>query len=89
MIAVDRIFPIVVMSSIIAFALIHLGVSIGIIVPYRKYGDIFTPLIGISSFNLVISFFGLLTGILGFIAAWSSSKRIGKIYLRMKIHLCT
>lgn len=80
MLSIERTFPMIVMVSIVAFAIIHLGVSIGIIVPYRKYGDICTPQIGLSAFNLVVSFFGFLTGILGIVAAWLSSKRFGKIY---------
>jgi uncharacterized membrane protein len=81
---VDRIFAITVMGLIIVFGLIHLGVSVGIIVPYRKYGDIFRPQIGLSAFNLVICLFGLITGILGIIATILKSEQFGKIYLNIK-----
>jgi uncharacterized membrane protein len=76
----DRIFPLTIMGLILAFSLIHLGVSLGIIIPYRKYGDIFRPEIGLSAFNIVISFFGFLAGILGLISILKNSDRFGKIY---------
>jgi len=79
-----RIFGLTIIGLILTFALIHLGVSIGIIVPYRKYGDIFRPQIGLSSFNLVISLFGLIAGILGIIAAGMRNEQFGKIYLNIK-----
>ena len=78
---VDRIFAFAVMGFIVLFALIHLGVSVGIIVPYRKYGNIFGPQIGLSAFNLVICLLGLITGILGIISTSLSSERFGKIDL--------
>jgi uncharacterized membrane protein len=81
---IDRSFSLTVMGLILVFALIHLGVSIGIIVPYRKYGDIFRPQIGLSSFNLVISLLGLITGILGIIAAGMRNEQFGKIDLNIK-----
>ena len=89
---VDRIFAITIMALIVLFSIIHLGVSIGIIVPYRKYGDIFRPQIGLSSFNLVISLFGLLTGILGLVSLGLRAERFGKInklvkYLKRNIIL--
>ncbi|CAM4777654.1 unnamed protein product [Rotaria magnacalcarata] len=69
-----RIFPISIMVSIFVFSLIHLGVSIGIIVGFRKYGDTFRPQIGLSGYNIAISFFGLLTGVIGLIAVTFGSK---------------
>jgi len=86
---VDRIFVITIMALILAFSIIHLGVSIGIIVPYHKYGDIFKPQIGLSGFNIVISAFGLVTGILGLISILMNSEQLGKIYFnRKKILVC-
>jgi len=76
----DRIFPLTTMGLILAFSLIHLGVSLGIIIPYRKYGDIFRPEIGLAAFNIVISIFGFVAGILGLICVLKNSDRFGKIY---------
>ena len=81
---VDRVFALTIMALILAFSVIHLGVSIGIIVPYRKYGNIFRPQVGLSGFNLVISIFGLLTGILGIISISLKSEQFGKICLNIK-----
>ena len=81
MAVVDRIFAFTVMGLIVLFALIHLGVSVGIIVPYRKYGDILRPQIGLSAFNLVICLFGLITGILGIFAVRLKSEQFGKILI--------
>ncbi|CAF0977524.1 unnamed protein product [Rotaria sordida] len=69
MVKTIRTLSFAVMVSILIFAIIHLGVSIGIIVRYRKYGDVFRPQIGLSGFNIAISVFGLLAGIFGIIAA--------------------
>ncbi len=81
---VDRMFTISIMALILVFSLIHLAVSIGIIVPFRKYGDIFRPQIGLSAFNIVISFFGIVTGILGLVSIGLTSERLGKIYFNIK-----
>ncbi len=81
MAVVNRAFAFTIMALILLFSLIHLAVSVGIIVPYRKYGDMFRPQIGLSSFNLAICFFGLVTGILGMVATCLKSELIGKIYL--------
>ncbi|CAF4250828.1 unnamed protein product [Rotaria sp. Silwood2] len=64
-----HILSIVIMALLLAFSIIHLGVSIGIIVQFRKYVNVFRPQIGLSGFNIVISLFGLLAGALGIIAA--------------------
>ncbi|CAF3241944.1 unnamed protein product [Rotaria socialis] len=74
-----RIFPLSLMLSIFLFSLIHLGVSIGIIVDFRKYGDIFRPQIGLSGYNIAISFFGLLTGVIGLLAITLGSKLLKTI----------
>jgi hypothetical protein len=81
---VDRMFTISIMALILVFSLIHLAVSIGIIVPFRKYGDIFRPQIGLSAFNIVISFFGIVTGILGLVSIGLTSERLGKIDFNIK-----
>ena len=76
----DRIFAITTMTFILLFSLIHLAVSVGIIVPFRKYDDIFRPEIGLSSFNLVVCFVGLITGTLGLASVFMNSERFGKIF---------
>jgi hypothetical protein len=83
MASLTRIFGITVMVLIILFAIIHLGVSIGIIIPYRKYGDIFRPEIALSAFNIVISFFGFVAGILGFLTVLFNVERFGKVYFNI------
>ncbi|CAF1205016.1 unnamed protein product [Rotaria sp. Silwood1] len=73
------IVAIVVMALLLAFSLIHLGVSIGIIAQFRKYGNFFRPQIGLAGFNLVISFFGLAAGGLGLAAIMTKKKSLGII----------
>lgn len=75
-----RIFPIVILSCLFVVTLIHLGLSIGIIVDFRKYGDIFRPQIGLSAFNLAITFFGLVTAVLGLAANAFGLKILGNIF---------
>jgi hypothetical protein len=84
MAVVDRIFATVIMVAILIFAILHVGVSIGIIVPFRKYGDIFTPQVGLASYNLVVGFVGLITGVLGLVAVWFDVQKLGKIYFNSK-----
>ena len=67
-----------IMGLILAFTLIHLGVSIGIIIPQRQYADVFRPQIGLASFNLVICVFGFVAGILGLISLIMKGEQIGK-----------
>jgi succinate dehydrogenase hydrophobic anchor subunit len=57
------------MALILIFALIHLGVSIGIIVRFQDYGDIFRPERGLAAFNIVISVLGIIIGVSGVFAA--------------------
>jgi hypothetical protein len=59
------IYGIIIMSLILIFSFIHLGVSIGIISENRSYNDMFRPEIGLSSFNIVISFLGIVVSALG------------------------
>ena len=66
------------MAFILIFSLIHLGVSVGIIAPYRQYQDVFRPQIGLASFNLVICIFGFLTGGLGLFAVLKQADRFGE-----------
>ena len=75
---VDRIFGIVLMAFILVFSLIHLGVSIGFIVPHRKYGEFFRPIVGLSAYNLVICIVGFVTGILGLVAITTRSEKFGR-----------
>lgn len=78
MFGVHNIFGISIMSLILAFSVIHLGVGIGIIAPDRPYGDIFRPQIGLASFNLVISIVGFATGVLGMLCVLKNADQLGK-----------
>lgn len=59
---VNRLMCVICMILILIFAIIHLGVSIGIIGRYHRYGDVFRPEIGLASFNIVISVYAFLIG---------------------------
>ena len=76
----ENIFPLTIMSLILLFSLIHLGVSIGIIGQYRKYSSFFGPQIGLAGYNLAISIFGLAAGIVGLFAFMTDSPKIGKVF---------
>ena len=78
MAGIHNVFGVVIMSSILAFAVIHLGVAIGIIASDRQHQDIFRPQIGLASFNLVISLLAFLTGVLGMICVLKNADRLGK-----------
>jgi hypothetical protein len=75
---VHNIFGVSIMSLILAFSVIHLGVGIGIIAPDRQYGDIFRPQVGLASFNLVISFLGFVTGAMGMCCVLKHADQLGK-----------
>ncbi len=79
-----RIFRMTMMGVIFGFALIHLGVSIGIIIPTRQYGDIYRPQLGLASFNLVIVILALVTGGLGLFSIFQGSGLIGTFFLNDK-----
>jgi succinate dehydrogenase hydrophobic anchor subunit len=79
-----RIFHVSVMCSILVFALIHVGVSIGIIIPGRHYGDIFQPQIGLAAFNLVIFLVALITGVLGVFSVLKSARPVGKFFSNLE-----
>ena len=81
MFVVHNIFGISIMSLILAFSAIHLGVGIGIIAPDRSYSDIFRPQIGLASFNLVISILGLATGVLGMLCVLKNADQLGECQL--------
>ena len=68
------------MGVIIAFSIIHLGVSIGIIVPARQYGDVFRPQVGLASFNLVIFLLAIVTGGLGLVSIFTGAKVVGNFF---------
>ena len=74
----NRVFGIAMMGLLLLFTVIHIGVSIGIIVPNRKYSDIFRPQIGLAAFNLVISIFSLVTGVMGLVSLSMNKPRIGR-----------
>lgn len=78
MVSFKRIFAVSVMGAIIVLGLIHIGVSIGIIVPARNYGAIFRPQIGLCSFNLVVALLALVTGILGLVMLFLENDRMCK-----------
>ena len=75
----EQIFPLTVLGLIVLFALIHLGVGVGLIVTMRRFGDTFQPQIGLSGFNLAISIIGIATGVLGLVSIAMHSKRFGKV----------
>jgi hypothetical protein len=79
-----RIFGFTIMSSILLFSVIHLGVSIGIIVPYRQYGALFRPQVGLSAFNLVICILGFVAGILGVICILKNNRSFGEFYFNIE-----
>ena len=86
-----RSFAITTMSLILLFAFIHLGVSIGIIVNDRDYGEIFGPEIGLSAFNIVISVLGMAVGVLGFICIFRQQPVLSEfdlMYLGEKAEKC-
>ncbi|CAF1350362.1 unnamed protein product [Rotaria sordida] len=72
-------YGIIIMILILVFAIIHLGVSIGIIVKNRHYGDIFRPETGLSAFNIVISVLGILVGAFGLICLLAKKQIFGKL----------
>lgn len=76
---------VIIIVLILIFAIIHLGVSIGIIVKNRQYGDIFRPEIGLSSFNIVISFLGLVVGTLGLISLLATQRLLGKFIFLFRL----
>lgn len=78
MLANIRIYGIIIMSLILIFSFIHLGVGIAIISKDRSYGGIFHPEIGLSAANIVISFFGMLVGTIGLFCILTDQKLLGK-----------
>jgi hypothetical protein len=66
---------------ILIFAIIHLGVSIGILTRFQPYGDIFRPERGIAGFNIVISLLGLIVGGVGIFATASNRGNLSKYIL--------
>ena len=77
--SVDRILAFAILGSMIAFSLIHLGVSVGIIIPYRQYDDIYRPEIGLASFNLTICIISFFAGIAGLISVGLNAEFLGKL----------
>ena len=78
---IGRIIALICSILIVIFAIIHLGVSIGILARFQPYGDIFHPERGIAGFNIVISLLGLLVGGVGIFAAASNRGDLCKYIL--------
>ncbi len=76
-----QLYGIIIISLILIFSFIHLGVSIGIINSNRPYGDIFRPEIGLSSYNILISFLGIVVGVAGLIHMLTNQKALGRFLL--------
>jgi hypothetical protein len=74
-------YVIAVMSLILAFSLIDLGVVIGFIARFSSYGSIFQPQMGICGFNFVIGLFGVAVGITGFVSIRINTKPMSKILI--------
>jgi len=81
MLANIRIYGIIIMSLILIFSFIHLGVGIAIISKDRSYSGIFHPEIGLAAANIVISFFGILVGTIGLLCILMNQKLLGKFLL--------
>lgn len=80
---------IIIIVLILIFAIIHLGVSIGIIARNRQYKDIFRPEIGLSSFNIVISCLGFVVSILGLVCLLASHRILSKFLYFLTIDITT
>lgn len=89
MVANIPICSIIIIVLILIFAIIHLGVSIGIIARNHQYKDLFRPEIGLSSFNIVISVLGLAVGALGLFCLLGSHRILGKVLYLLNIDIMT
>ena len=69
---------------ILAFACIHLGVSIAIIVRNRSLSSIYRPEIGLASYNVFISGLGFLVSAVGLLFS-SHQKSMIRMYLTHSI----
>lgn len=78
MVEKNHLFGVMILSLMVMFALIHLGVSIGIIATNKSFGNIFRPETGLASFNIVIAVFGFAVGIAGIICILTNRDGIGK-----------
>jgi hypothetical protein len=76
-----QLYGLIILSLIVVFSLIHLGVSIGIIDGDRPYEDIFRPEIGLSSYNIVIGFLGITAGSVGLMHMLTEYKGLGRFLL--------
>ena len=74
----ERILGIITTGLILIFALIHLGVSIGIIAQNVSHNDMFRPEIGLAAFNIVISFLGILVGTTGLVCVTTHKEVLSK-----------
>jgi len=75
---IKRLICIICMILILIFAIIHLGVSIGIIARFHRYGDIFRPEIGLASFDIVISIYAFLIGGFGLFSVLTNRGNLSK-----------
>ena len=78
---------IIIIVLILIFAIIHLGVNIGIIAGNRQYKDIFRPEIGLASFNIVISFLGFVVSILGLVCLLTNHRILSKFLCFLTIDI--
>jgi hypothetical protein len=80
-----RIYGTIIMSLILIFSFIHLGVGIGIISKNRSYGNMFHAEIGLSAYNIVISFLGILVGAVGLCCVLTGQEVLGKFLVHFLI----
>jgi hypothetical protein len=71
----------IIISLVLVFSLIHLGVSIGIINTNRQYVGVFHPEVGLSGFNIVIAFFGIAVGSAGLMHLLTDFKIFSRVLL--------
>jgi hypothetical protein len=79
--AIGRTVGAVCTILILIFAIIHLGVGIGIITRFHYYGDIFYPETGLAGFNIFISVVALVIGGVGLFAVLSGRGPLCKYIL--------
>ncbi len=73
-----QLFSIICMILILIFVIIDLGVSISILVKFRDYGNVFRRERGLASFNIVISFYGLIIGGFGLFSVLTHRGNLSK-----------
>jgi hypothetical protein len=69
---------IIIAALIIVFAIIHFGVGVGIVARYHQYDDVFRQSVGLAAFNIVISVYSFVVGVVGLIAVVQLRPTLGK-----------